>query len=77
MKTIRNVTQSIDDFDPKYLKSIKAALYSEPGKNAAFREWLGTLDRNDKLPRGSFFRDKKPLPRIIFDESWQALGEQA
>ncbi|MBY7933061.1 hypothetical protein KW447_19025 [Vibrio fluvialis] len=42
------------------------------GKNAAYKEWLHKLNRNDKLPRGKFFKGKKAgKPIIIMDEFWQ------
>jgi hypothetical protein len=46
-------------------------------KTAAFREWLHKLNRNDQLPRGRFFRDKKPgPPRIIMDEAHTFYSSQ-
>jgi hypothetical protein len=45
------------------------------GKNAAFREWQHKLNRGDKLPRGTFFKGKKPgKPFIIKDEAWLFLN---
>ncbi|WP_045391873.1 hypothetical protein [Vibrio rotiferianus] len=42
------------------------------GKNAAYKDWLHKLNRNDKLPRGKFFKGKKAgKPIILVDEFWQ------
>lgn len=44
-------------------------------KNAAFEEWRKKLDPSDRLPRGKFFRGKKPERKILAgDEMWQTLG---
>ncbi|WP_435000000.1 hypothetical protein ACRZ5S_22905 (plasmid) [Vibrio scophthalmi] len=38
-------------------------------KTAAFREWLHKLNRNEKLPRGTYFKNKTAgKPVIIIDE---------
>lgn len=36
-----------------------AAYLASKGNNAAYKDWLYKLNRNDKLPRGKFFKDKK------------------
>ncbi|MBP2200542.1 hypothetical protein HA50_26490 [Pantoea cypripedii] len=37
----------------------------------AFDEWARKLHPGDRLPRGRYFRDKKPgLPLLIMDEFW-------
>lgn len=42
------------------------------GQNAAYKDWLHKLNRNDKLPRGKFFKGKKAgKPIILIDEFWQ------
>lgn len=45
-------------------------------KTAAFREWQHKQHPNDKLPRGPFFRNKKPgKPLLIMDEFHMYLAE--
>ncbi|USD58895.1 hypothetical protein J4N45_10170 [Vibrio sp. SCSIO 43140] len=34
-------------------------------KTAAFLEWQHKLNRNDTLPRGRFFRNKRPGPPVL------------
>lgn len=37
--------------------------------HAAFKEWQHKLKRNERLPRGRYFRNKKPgKPSILLDE---------
>lgn len=37
----------------------------------AFDEWVRNLHPGDRLPRGRYFRDKKPgLPLLLMDEFW-------
>lgn len=53
----------------KIVSSIRKALYSDPGKNAAFREWLLNLRPGDQMPRGRYFaKRRKPDFLIIYDE---------
>lgn len=44
-------------------------------KTAAFEEWRQKLHRNDRLPRGRFFKGKKPGGRklVVLDEFWHAF----
>lgn len=45
------------------------------GKDAAYKDWLHKLNRNDKLPRGKFFKGKKAgKPIILMDEAHLFLG---
>ena len=71
------VTQSIDDFDAEVIERAKArlqsaetAIYSHPGKNAAFRVWRRKLRRGERLPRGRFFKGKRAGMTMIVDEGW-------
>lgn len=42
-------------------------------KTAAFEEWRQNLNRNDRLPRGKFFKEKKPgCSLVVMDEFWRA-----
>lgn len=44
-------------------------------KTAAFEEWRQSLNRGDRLPRGRFFKGKKPGGNlIVLDECWQTLS---
>lgn len=64
MKTIM-VTQRLEDFG-----KIKPIPY-------AFRDWLHKLNRNEKLPRGKYFKGKvggKPI--VILDEFWSFFNTQ-
>ncbi|EGQ9696261.1 hypothetical protein [Vibrio diabolicus] len=46
------------------------------GKNAAYKDWLYKLSRNDQLPRGRFFKGKKAgKPIVLIDECWQFLSK--
>lgn len=45
------------------------------GKNAAFRDWIYKLQRGEQLPRGKFFKGKKPgSPHYVMDEAWMILN---
>lgn len=44
-------------------------------KTAAFEEWLQKLKRDDRLPRGRFFKGKKPGRKlVVMDEFWPAFS---
>ncbi len=44
-------------------------------KTAAFEEWRKKLNHADRLPRGRFFKGKKPgRTFVVIDEFWQALS---
>ena len=44
-------------------------------KTAAFEEWRQKLKRGDRLPRGRFFKGKKPGRKlVVMDEFWQAFS---
>lgn len=44
-------------------------------KTAAFEEWRQKLHHGDRLPRGKFFKGKKPGKKfIVMDEFWQAFN---
>ncbi len=44
-------------------------------RRPAFDDWLHQLSRNDRLPRGHYFRGKRPgKPLIIVDEFWQQFS---
>lgn len=44
-------------------------------KTVAFEEWRQSLNRGDRLPRGRFFKGKKPgCNLIVLDECWQTLS---
>lgn len=44
-------------------------------KNAAFEEWRQKLNRGDRLPRGRFFKDKRPGRKLlVMDEFWRAFN---
>ena len=65
-RQVITVTQNLSD-----IQRLKAYLR----KNAAFEEWRKKLDPSDRLPRGKFFRGKKPERKILADdEMWQTLG---
>lgn len=41
----------------------------------AFDDWLHQLSRKDRVPRGRYFRGKRPgKPLIIVDEFWQQFS---
>ncbi|HFD6165601.1 TPA: hypothetical protein ACF5HI_004135 [Salmonella enterica] len=43
----------------------------------AFRDWLHKLNRNEKLPRGKYFRGKVGgKPMVIIDEFWSFFNTQ-
>lgn len=44
-------------------------------KTAAFEEWRLRLNRSDRLPRGRFFKGKKPGRKlVVMDEFWRAFS---
>lgn len=44
-------------------------------KTAAFEEWREKLSRGDRLPRGRFFKGKRPgRKHVVIDEFWQAFS---
>jgi len=44
-------------------------------RRPAFDDWLHQLSHNDRLPRGRYFRGKRPgRPLIIVDEFWQSFS---
>lgn len=44
-------------------------------KTAAFEEWRQKLNRGDRLPRGRYFKGKKPARNlVVLDEFWQAFS---
>lgn len=44
-------------------------------RRPAFDDWLHQLSRNDRVPRGRYFRGKRPgKPLIIVDEMWQQFS---
>lgn len=46
-------------------------------KTAAFEEWRQMLKRNDRLPRGKFFKGKKPgRSLVVMDEFWRAKADE-
>lgn len=46
-----------------------------PRQGALIKDWLHKLNRNDKLPRGKFFKGKKAgKPIILMDEAHLFLG---
>lgn len=69
---------------PKYGRRVVTATQSLPdiqryeayrGKTAAFEEWRQQLGRGDRLPRGKFFKGKRPGRKlVIMDEFWQAFS---
>lgn len=66
--------QRAEDVSPettsKFIKSVRSALYAEPGKHAAFREWVLKSYPNDRLPRGPYFKGRvRPKP-FVMDEAW-------
>lgn len=63
---IATVTQAMPDLEKEraYLR-----------KTAAFEEWRQKLNRGDRLPRGKFFKGKRPGKKIVLvDEYWQAFS---
>ncbi|HEP8970168.1 TPA: hypothetical protein VDU83_002505 [Pseudomonas aeruginosa] len=44
-------------------------------KTAAFEEWRQKLNRGDRLPRGRFFKGKRPGRQlVVMDEFWKAVS---
>nr|WP_011922924.1 hypothetical protein [Pseudomonas fluorescens]CAM96147.1 hypothetical protein pQBR0115 [Pseudomonas fluorescens SBW25] len=45
-------------------------------KTAAFEEWRLKLNLSDRLPRGRFFKGKRPGRKlVVMDEFWQAFNK--
>jgi len=54
-----------------------AAMFKGPvrRRRPAFDDWLHQLSRKDRVPRGRYFRGKRPgKPLIIVDEFWQQFS---
>lgn len=76
--------RSLADVAPKYGTRFVTVTQTLPDmerfeeyrrKTAAFEEWRQKLNRGDRLPRGRFFKGKKPGRRlVVLDEFWQAFG---
>lgn len=65
--TLSTFTQSADIFKG-----------SRRRRRPAFDDWLHHLSRGDRLPRGRYFRGKKPgRPLYILDEFWHRFTEKA
>ena len=44
-------------------------------RRPAFDDWLHQLSRKDRVPRGRYFRGKRPgKPLIMVDEVWQQFS---
>jgi len=44
-------------------------------RRPAFDDWLHQLSRKDRVPRGRYFRGKRPgKPLIMVDEFWQQFS---
>ncbi|MEG3126741.1 hypothetical protein SC171_17020 [Pantoea cypripedii] len=57
---LTEVTQSLSRFG------------SPPRQRPASKDWIFRLKRGEKLPRGKFFKGKKPgRPPLIVDEFWR------
>lgn len=69
------VTQKTEDIDPSVIekarKLFEGGSGEQPGKDAAFSAWLSKLNCKDTLPRGRYFRRKRPSTPLILDEVWQ------
>ncbi len=69
---------------PKYERRLVAATQSSSDikrheayrrRTAAFEEWRQKLNYSDRLPRGKFFKDKKPGRKLfVIDELWHAFS---
>ncbi|MDE1188885.1 MAG: hypothetical protein PW844_20870 [Pantoea sp.] len=59
---LTEVTQSLSRFG------------SPPRQRPAYKDWISRLKRGEKLPRGRYFRGKKPgrLP-LVMDEFWNFM----
>lgn len=58
----------------KILSSIRNALTTKPGENAAFREWLLKLHPGDQLPRGTYFRKKSRKHLIVYHDEFMEFS---
>ncbi|MDF7662840.1 hypothetical protein PUG81_28160 [Erwiniaceae bacterium L1_54_6] len=48
---------------------------SLPRQRPAFKDWIVRLKRGEQLPRGKFFKGKKPgRPPLLVDEFWRFMG---
>lgn len=60
------VTQTLPDWE-------KELAYHR--KTAAFEEWRQKLSRGDRLPRGKFFKGKRPGKKpVLIDEFWKLIS---
>lgn len=71
-------TQSLADFGVK--RDADGKLVRLDGSRLkhhfAFRDWQHSLKHGERLPRGCFFRGKKPgRPLVIIDEMHQMWGQ--
>ncbi|NIG16296.1 hypothetical protein F3J36_19980 [Pantoea sp. Cy-640] len=63
-RVMTTITQSADMFKGNVRR-----------RRPAFDEWVRKLHPGDRLPRGRYFRDKKPgLPFLLMDEFWLYKG---
>lgn len=61
---LHEYSQSADMFKGRYRR-----------RCPAFEDWIRQLSSGDKLPRGSYFRGKKPgKPLYIVDEFWHRFS---
>ncbi|EBW4027513.1 hypothetical protein DPF09_22440 [Salmonella enterica subsp. enterica serovar Agona] len=70
VKTVQ-VTQSLSDLGLKLGSDGKLVRLdgSRIKSNAAFKEWLYKLKAGERLPRGRYFKNKRPgKPLMILDE---------
>lgn len=76
-----NATQSQDDLTAatkKFVREVRKTLQGHHQKHAAFRSWQYRLGSGDRLPRGPFFKGKRPgRPIIVFDEYHQMFPTRA
>lgn len=84
MKALPNKSESINgqpyEYDFERITKTKEDLKRLIGK-PAFRHWQYKLKQGETLPRGKFFKGKKPKggrrPLIILDEAWMFLSQGA
>ncbi|WP_261643111.1 hypothetical protein [Erwinia mallotivora] len=71
------VTQKLADFGVKLDAHGKLVHHdgSRIKHNYAFKDWQHRLKRGERLPRGRFFRGKKPgRPLVVIDEMHKVWG---
>jgi hypothetical protein len=71
---------------PKYGRNVVAATQTLPDiqrqevyrrQTAAFEEWRKKLNYSDRLPRGRYFKGKKPGRKVVvMDELWRAFSSR-